>query len=372
MAKRSSVLAIGMAMAICAGIAQAGTMVTINNAGTTEGSFTVPDITDPSAVRTFSVDVNLDVTDVSIESCQLKLICSTANILQINSGTYNTIDWDSSYTSGIPVGMLTPVSTGTNNGWVGAVPESEPPILTGHSRLVTLNMEVLPSAAPGTYTLNATQIRSGDTATHENIGGTAGPAFTITIGSQQADPPVITAAVSRKTHGGSSFDVDLLAPMAGQNVAVECREGGPTQLVVTFDQDIAGVDGLDSADVLLASTGANPGSITNVAIAGNQLTIDMNGTADVARLGVSFPGVCTSMSPAAVCAGTICAGVLCGDCTGDASANVFDLVSIRNFLNTSTSPASFRQDVKSDGSVNVLDLVVVRNNLNEILPATCP
>ena len=85
-------------------------------------------------------------------------------------------------------------------------------------------------------------------AANQAVGDTI--TFTLTEpGPVDPDPPVVTAAVSRKAHGtAGSFDIDLLATNP-----VEARSGGPTQIVVTFNEDVQGADGLDNADVQLTS-----------------------------------------------------------------------------------------------------------------------
>jgi hypothetical protein len=52
-----------------------------------------------------------------------------------------------------------------------------------------------------------------------------------------ATPPQVTAAVSRRTHNGNPFDISVWSA----NNPVECRVGGPQQIVVSFDQPVARV-----------------------------------------------------------------------------------------------------------------------------------
>jgi len=50
---------------------------------------------------------------------------------------------------------------------------------------------------------------------------------------------------------------------------------------------------------------------------------------------------------------------------GDCKVNIFDLIFIRNRLNTSPSTGdNWRADVNGDGKINVVDLIYVRNRLN--------
>ena len=53
------------------------------------------------------------------------------------------------------------------------------------------------------------------------------------------DPPAgapanVVSAISRKAHGSQNFDIDLITPLPGQTRPVECRNVGPTTIVVGF------------------------------------------------------------------------------------------------------------------------------------------
>lgn len=177
----------------------------------------------------------------------------------------------------------------------------------------------------------------------------------------QCTAPTIVSAVSRKTHGASGdFDVDIKVP-----TAVEDRANGPTKLVVTFDQNVIGVGGLDVSDVQLMN-----GTVSNVSIAGAVLTIDMSGSPNQTQEYVGFSGI-SSTTGSCICTQTLCLTVLNGDVTGDKNVNVFDLVTARNSLNQATNVGNFRGDVNTDASVNVLDLVVIRNRLNQNASGSC-
>jgi len=182
----------------------------------------------------------------------------------------------------------------------------------------------------------------------------------------------VTGAISRKTHGSAgTFDVDLTDPLSGGiNVAVECRQGGPTQVIVTFNDNIQGVGDLDPTDIRLTSNGATNGTVNNVTIDGNALTIDINGVTDTSRLQISFPGI-RNTGGTQVC-DTVYLGVLLGDATGDGKVNVLDLLAIKPQVNQPVTTSNFRCDVNADGSINVLDLLATKNNLNHAIPATCP
>ncbi len=154
--------------------AAAALIATINNAGSSGNAVTI-DLTDPQAVRTFSIDVNVSVSPQTILSTQMKLLASEGGIVEITGGSYGP-DWDPGWSLAIPVGPMNPKS-----GWFGALPLGDPPQLTGDSLLVTLHLVVPESAPPGEYGLDLSDIRAGDSSTHQNIGGAAGASFTVTL-----------------------------------------------------------------------------------------------------------------------------------------------------------------------------------------------
>ncbi|NLX24200.1 MAG: hypothetical protein GXY55_21335 [Phycisphaerae bacterium] len=173
-------------------------------------------------------------------------------------------------------------------------------------------------------------------------------------------PPALIGALSRRTHGAAG-DMDIDVAFAE---AVECRSGGPTLVIVTFDEAIEGVGGLEASDVSTSS-----GSPSTVAITDNVLEIGLSGVANAANLEIGFPGI--SDSSGNLVDATICFAVLAGDVNGDRAVNIFDLVQVRNQLNQPVTGGNSRADVTADGSINIFDLVNVRNNLNQAVPA-CP
>ena len=182
--------------------------------------------------------------------------------------------------------------------------------------------------------------------------------------SVDTTPLLIEQAQSRKTHGtGGTYDLDVL-----MGTRVECRANGPTLLVVVFNQEIEGVDGLDLGDVSVTNATA-----TSVAITGTSLEIGLSGAVDGSLVTVSFPGIVdvTEQYPVLV-QDTLCFGALKGDANGDKSVNIFDLVTVRNALNQPVTAANFRGDVTADNAINIFDLVTVRNNLNKGIAGWCP
>jgi len=172
-------------------------------------------------------------------------------------------------------------------------------------------------------------------------------------------PPQIQSAVSRTLHGLAG-NIDIGIKAAG---AVECRQNGPTTLLVTFDQAIQQVSGTVN-DVTITS-----GTVGNLAIDGSELTITMNGATNAALFTIGFPGI--KGSSGQVVADTLCFGVLTGDANGDRKVNVLDLPAIKGGVNQPVTAGNFRLDINADGRINVLDLLAIKGQLNTAV-SNCP
>lgn len=177
--------------------------------------------------------------------------------------------------------------------------------------------------------------------------------------------PVIREASSTKTHGDAGNCGIQLWSEGGNTAVCENRGCGPTHLTVKFDQPIA------CRTNTLLDVQVSLGSIENLTIAGDTLEITMSGVPDASIAIMTFPGIGASDNPDAVNTQTLTLCTMLGDVTNDLATNVFDLVVIRNTLNTDTTAGNFRSDINTDGAINVFDLVQVRNNLNKAI-ATIP
>ncbi|NLX56155.1 MAG: SUMF1/EgtB/PvdO family nonheme iron enzyme, partial [Planctomycetaceae bacterium] len=149
-------------------------------------------------------------------------------------------------------------------------------------------------------------------------------------------------------HGmAGEFDVNLPVQTYA-NAGVECRAGGPTQVVLTFSGPVDGVDVQTSA-----------GSVDAILVEGSQATVELSSVPNGICLTLGVSGV-TGMESMT----WVRIRVLAGDTNGDGAVNIFDLVQVRNQLNQPVTAGNFRADVNADGSINIFDLVTVRNNLN--------
>lgn len=183
-------------------------------------------------------------------------------------------------------------------------------------------------------------------------------------------PPMVSAAISRRTHGTIDYDVDLLAPLAGYAVGVESRQGGPTELLITFNEPVFGAAGLDPSDVSVVDGLGSPITVTAVSIAGSQLTVELSGVGNATRVTCTFGGIEDGDGSASV--SSLCFGVLLGDVTGDGTVNIFDLLNVRNQLALPVAAGNFRADIDLSNAINVFDLLSVRNRLTTACHVPCP
>ena len=214
--------------------------------------------------------------------------------------------------------------------------------------------------------------------------GGSGPAYGYQYGETEdyyftpivdVTPPEVIGAVSRKIHNlAGTFDIDLLNPIPPATVAVECRRGGPTLAIITFNEAIYGSGPGGSAvpsDVKVVDTAGSVITVSSVSIAGLNLTINMTGVANATRATIRFPGIMDAAGN--ISTSSVCFGVLVGDANGNGGTNVQDLLAIKNQVNKPVTAANFRMDVTADGGINVQDLLLTKNNLNKVVPPLpCP
>ena len=163
-------------------------------------------------------------------------------------------------------------------------------------------------------------------------------------------PPVIVAAESRKTHGDAGiFDIDV---WAGE---IECRTGGVTTLVVTFDQDVAPVEW---PDVEVSS-----GLVDDVQIDGAVVTVTISGGVVHGTLTVWFPGLADAATGKSLVTDTVNALTKLGDVNNSGATDSSDLLLVRDNLFQAITQSNFTTDVNASGAIDATDLLIVRDNL---------
>lgn len=169
------------------------------------------------------------------------------------------------------------------------------------------------------------------------------------------------AAVSRKTHAGTPFDVNLLTV----NPAIECRSGGMTndyQIVYTFPsavtfgggEVIPGVGGT-------ASLAGPPSSSPD----GTQVTVNLTNVSNAQTITVRLTGVNDGTNTFDC---SVQMALLLGDTNGDRSVNSGDIAQTKFQSGNLVSGTNFREDLNADGSINSSDIGLVKSKSGTTLP----
>jgi glucose/arabinose dehydrogenase len=189
-----------------------------------------------------------------------------------------------------------------------------------------------------------------------NIGpsGTGGKALKIaTI------PPA--KAVSRKTHGAATFDIDLLTVAP----AIECRSGGTNndyQIVLTFP-----------VAVTFGGASVTPGSGGTASLAGpattspdgKEVTVNLTNVSNAQTITVTLAGLNDGTNTYDV---SVQMAVLLGDTTADGSVNSADIGQTKSQSGHAVTSSNFREDVTADGSINSADIGLVKSKSGTALP----
>ena len=183
--------------------------------------------------------------------------------------------------------------------------------------------------------------------------------------------PELLSAASVKTHGDPpgvpNVDLGIDMPLAG-DPAVECRVGGPTEIVLSFSEPIKAADGSVDCGAEVAITN---GTCNSASINGSDLEIDVS-SGDAVCLEVTVAGIADmSDNPAGDI--DVQLKVLLGDTRVDINnlVNIFDFALVKANLFGPLSPTGRRCDVNVDGIINIHDMSQLKANLFA-KGATCP
>ena len=194
----------------------------------------------------------------------------------------------------------------------------------------------------------------------------SGTAFIIRYQPGPAPEPLtLVGAASRRTHGqAGTFDIDL--PLDEAAAAVENRIGGPSQIGLTFSQDVAADDDTpDCSEITLSA-----GTCIDLGISGREVIIDLVGLPAGTCVSLVVVGVETTDGHPLVGDDNVHVRILPGDVSGDGIVDVLDMSRVKGDLFTTPAPASFRADINRDGEIDVLDMSAVKGHL--FRSASCP
>ncbi len=180
--------------------------------------------------------------------------------------------------------------------------------------------------------------------------GTGQPAFWVNNFPVQA-----VSAVSRRSHGGTDFDLNL--PLSG-TPAVECRStGGVYKVIFTFPAAVTFSGAAVTSGV--AST------VTPSVISSSVVVADLTGVTDVQRITVTLLGVNDGTNTNDV---AVRMAVLAGDTTGNGSVSASDIGLTKSQSGLPITAGNFRSDVNVSGSINASDIGLVKSKSGAALP----
>ena|GEM_PF-5178592 len=194
--------------------------------------------------------------------------------------------------------------------------------------------------------------------------GSSSAAASFTSRLQIEGPPEVTftsasgelltgvSAVSRKTHRAAGvFDIDL--PLTG-NPGVECRKPGSNgayQIVVNFANPPT-VDG-----PVTVTSGF--GSVSNYAVDGQDVTIDLVGVTNKQTINVTLSGVHNGAIDGDI---VISMQVATGDVNGDGVVSRDDVTEAQGQIGNPVTEDNFRDDVTADGRITSADVKVIKQS----------
>jgi len=193
--------------------------------------------------------------------------------------------------------------------------------------------------------------------------GNSAASNAVSVTPAPPSPPLLTAALSRKIHGGAgTFDLPLdISQAVGGAVTVESRAiGAGHTIVFQFDKAVTSVGAVTTVDGTAEAIGS-----ASAQFAGTEVIVTLTGVADNNRVAISLTnlnGLGGSSSA------TIALGFLVGDINNSRSVNATDISGIKARSGQGATPANFRFDLNASGGVNATDIAAVKARSGLVLP----
>jgi hypothetical protein len=176
-------------------------------------------------------------------------------------------------------------------------------------------------------------------------------------------PLQLISAVSRKSHAGTPFDINL--PLAG-GPGVECRTGGASKnhtLVFTFNSPVVAGNA-----VATSSLGAGNGSVLgSPTFSNNTMTVNLTDVTDQQKITVTLSNV-TDTSAQVLSSAAVSMNMLLGDTNGNKSVNAGDVAQTKGQSGATATAANFRTDTNVSGSISAADVGQVKANSGHSVP----
>jgi glucose/arabinose dehydrogenase len=178
--------------------------------------------------------------------------------------------------------------------------------------------------------------------------------------------PMLVSVVSRKSHAGVPFDIDL--PVTGSH-GIECRSGGTNgthTMIFKFALPVSSVGG--------ASVTSGIGSVSSRLIDSSntrQYIVNLTGVANAQYITVTLTNV-TDVAGNVGSAVSVTAGVLVGDTTTNGEVNSSDIAQTQSQSGKPLTADNFREDVTVNGAINSSDIALVQSQSGTALPSPAP
>jgi hypothetical protein len=168
--------------------------------------------------------------------------------------------------------------------------------------------------------------------------------------------PPLTGIGSRKVHGSTPFDIDLLNASPG----IECRNPGSTgtpgadyKVVFSF---VNNVTNCGTASTGSLSSGPNL----------NQCTVDLTGVANQQYLTVTLSNVLDAQANTGDVSATM--GVLLGDVNGNRNVSNTDVAAVKAQVAAPVTASNFRNDMNANGIISNTDVSTAKAQVGTTLP----
>jgi Dockerin type I domain len=123
---------------------------------------------------------------------------------------------------------------------------------------------------------------------------------------------------------------------------------------------------MNNVSVQGASVTAGTGSVSNFNVAGNQVTVDLNGVTNVQTIVVTLATVSDGINTSDVQATM---GVLVGGVNGSGRVDAADVSLVRQQSLGPLITSNFREDINASGRIDAADVSVARQQALTSLPA---
>ncbi len=180
-----------------------------------------------------------------------------------------------------------------------------------------------------------------------------------------AFPVTANSAVSRKSHNGTVYDVNLpVGTAAGVLPGIECRAAGFTPAGAGVDHQI-----VLTFPVAVTFTGisvtSGTASIVGTPAGGTTVTVNLTGVTNAQYVTVTLASVNDGTNTNDV---AVRMGVLAGDTTADGNVNSGDIAQTKSQSGQLLTASNFREDVTVDANLNSGDIGFVKSKSGTALP----